>query len=97
MQSEILRGSQSLTPSEQRAAVPNSRSAQAKFRLMMFLITVLTQLAVLPISALGQPPFYQDKTIKIIVAATPGGTGDFRVRGIERLRLPQGIREDRRR
>jgi hypothetical protein len=50
----------------------------------------------LPVSAPAQLPFYQDNN-KIIVAATPGGTGDFRVRGIERLRLPQGIREDRRR
>ena len=53
-----------------------------KIPLLMFLITVLTQLAILPISAPAQTPFYQDKTIKIIVAATPGGTGDFRVRAL---------------
>ena len=55
---------------------------RTKFPLLMLLITVLTHLAILPISAIAQTPFYQDKTIKIIVAATPGGTGDFRVRAL---------------
>jgi tripartite-type tricarboxylate transporter receptor subunit TctC len=55
---------------------------RSKFPLLMFLIAVLTQLAILPISALAQSPFYQEKTVKIIVAATPGGTGDFRVRAL---------------
>jgi len=82
MQDKILRQSQLLMYCVQRAAAPDSRSARAKFPLLILAITVLTQLAVLPISALGQPPFYQDKTIKIIVAATPGGTGDFRVRAL---------------
>ncbi len=82
MQDKILRQSQLLMYCVQRAAAPDSKSARAKFPLLIFAITVLTQLAVLPISALGQPPFYQDKTIKIIVAATPGGTGDFRVRAL---------------
>jgi tripartite-type tricarboxylate transporter receptor subunit TctC len=82
MQDKILRQSQLLMYCVQRAAAPDSKSARAKFPLVIFAITVLTQLAVLPISALGQTPFYQDKTIKIIVAATPGGTGDFRVRAL---------------
>ena len=82
MQDNILHQSQSLMYCVQRAAAPDSKSARAKFPLLIFAITVLTQLAVLPISARGQPPFYQDKTIKIIVAATPGGTGDFRVRAL---------------
>ena len=82
MQDKILRQSQSLMYCVQPAAAPDSKPARAKFPLLIFAITVLTQLAVLPISALGQPPFYQDKTIKIIVAATPGGTGDFRVRAL---------------
>jgi tripartite-type tricarboxylate transporter receptor subunit TctC len=55
---------------------------RSKFPLLMFVIAVLTQLAILPISALAQSPFYQEKTVKIIVAATPGGTGDFRVRAL---------------
>jgi tripartite-type tricarboxylate transporter receptor subunit TctC len=82
MQDKILRQSQLLMYCVQRAAAPDSKSARAKFPLLIFAIMVLTQLAVLPISALGQPPFYQDKAIKIIVAATPGGTGDFRVRAL---------------
>jgi tripartite-type tricarboxylate transporter receptor subunit TctC len=82
MQDKILRQSQLLMYCVQRGAAPDSKSARAKFPLLIFAITVLTQLSVLPISALGQPLFYQDKTIKIIVAATPGGTGDFRVRAL---------------
>ena len=35
-----------------------------------------------PRTAAGQAPFYQGKTIRIVVAATPGGTGDFRVRAL---------------
>ena len=35
-----------------------------------------------PRSVGAQTPFYEGKTIKIIVAATPGGTGDFRVRAL---------------
>jgi tripartite-type tricarboxylate transporter receptor subunit TctC len=50
--------------------------------MLMLLIMVLPHLAVLPISALAQTPFYQGKTIRIVVAATPGGTGDFRVRAL---------------
>ena len=82
MQHKILRRSQSLICSQQRAAATNSKSAGAKFPLLMSLIRILTPLTILPISALAQTPFYQDKTIKIIVAATPGGTGDFRVRAL---------------
>jgi tripartite-type tricarboxylate transporter receptor subunit TctC len=82
MQDKILRQSQLLMYCVQQVAAPDSKSARAKFPLLIFAITVLTQLAVLPISALGQSSFYQDKTIKIIVAATPGGTGDFRVRAL---------------
>ncbi len=54
------------------------------------LSTVLTHVEMLPISAPAQTPFYQDNS-KIIVAATPRGIGDFRVRGIQRSRLPQVI------
>jgi tripartite-type tricarboxylate transporter receptor subunit TctC len=82
MQDKILRHSQFLMSCVQRAAAPNSKFARAKFPLRIFLITLLTHLAILPISALAQTPFYQDKSVKIIVAATPGGTGDFRVRAL---------------
>jgi tripartite-type tricarboxylate transporter receptor subunit TctC len=51
-------------------------------RLGAFVVTVLAYLAVLPNVARSQTPFYQGKTIKIVVAATPGGTGDFRVRAL---------------
>lgn len=53
-----------------------------KYSVLIFLIAVLTHLAVLPIFAFSQTPFYQGKTIKVVVAATPGGTGDFRVRAL---------------
>jgi tripartite-type tricarboxylate transporter receptor subunit TctC len=81
MHDKIRRRPQSLMSSVQRPAAPNSKSARAKFPLRIFLITLLTHL-ILPISALAQTPFYQDKSVKIIVAATPGGTGDFRVRAL---------------
>ncbi len=45
-------------------------------------VCALVLLAALPPVARAQAPFYQGKTIKIIVAATPGGTGDFRVRAL---------------
>jgi hypothetical protein len=33
---------------------------------------------------MSQSPFYQGKSVKIVVAATPGGTGDFRrANGVE--------------
>jgi tripartite-type tricarboxylate transporter receptor subunit TctC len=51
-----------------------------KVSLLMVLIALLTHAAALP--ARSQTPFYQGKTVKIIVAATPGGTGDFRVRAL---------------
>ena len=82
MQDKILRSPRSQMSSVQRGVRPKSKSAGPKFPLLMFLITVLTHLALLPISALSQTPFYQEKTVKIIVAATPGGTGDFRVRAL---------------
>lgn len=82
MQDKILRQSQLLMTACSGRLRRTADLPERNFPLLVFVITVLTQLAVLPISALGQPPFYQDKTIKIIVAATPGGTGDFRVRAL---------------
>ena len=74
MKNKIPLGSQSPIPS----AAPDTK----KLSLRIFLIAALAHLAVLPIAALSQTPFYQGKTVKIIVAATPGGTGDFRVRAL---------------
>jgi tripartite-type tricarboxylate transporter receptor subunit TctC len=66
----------------ERGFAPNRKHARKNLRLRIFLIAVLVHLTVLPISALSQTSFYQGKTVKIIVAATPGGTGDFRVRAL---------------
>ena len=82
MKNKVFTGSHSLISSGQRAAVPDTRVGRTKFSRLIFLVTVLTHLAVLPIVAGSQTPFYQGKTIKIVVAATPGGTGDFRVRAL---------------
>lgn len=82
MKDSILTSSRLLMSSVQRAFAPSTRFARTKFPLLIFLVTILTHLTVLPIAARSQTPFYQGKTIKIVVAATPGGTGDFRVRAL---------------
>src|SRR5687768_11738790 len=71
----------SLRSSVQCAAVRH-RFGRRKFSLLIFLVALLTHLAILPIKAQSQTPYYEGKTIKIVVAATPGGTGDFRVRAL---------------
>jgi len=82
MQNKMLRRSRSLMSSVQTAVVPNRKFAIGlKLSLLMLLVTVI-HVSVLPISGRAQTPFYQGQTIKIIVAATPGGTGDFRVRAL---------------
>lgn len=82
MKNNIFTSSRLLMSAAQRAFASNRKHARKKLRLRMFLLAVVVHLAVLPISALSQTPFYQGKTVKIIVAATPGGTGDFRVRAL---------------
>ena len=82
MQNNTVACRNSFTCSVQSAAVRSGSFARMKFSLPMFVIAVLVYFAVLPNSALCQAPFYQGKTVKIIVAATPGGTGDFRVRAL---------------
>jgi tripartite-type tricarboxylate transporter receptor subunit TctC len=77
----IFRSVQSLIFPLIRAGGPN-KGHGPKLLILIFLVSVCSDAAVLPISAQAQSPFYQDKTIKIIVAATPGGTGDFRVRAL---------------
>src|SRR5262249_40588833 len=49
--------------------------------LLILLIAILSQLAILPISALSQTPFYQGKTLKII-NNDPGGTAGMRVKAV---------------
>ena len=68
--------------SGQSANAPRGNFTCMQFSLQMFVVAVLAWVAVLPNTALCQIPFYQGKTVKIIVAATPGGTGDFRVRAL---------------
>jgi tripartite-type tricarboxylate transporter receptor subunit TctC len=61
---------------------PRENSGGTKFSLMLFAMALLAYFAVPPGSVLCQVPYYQGKTVRIIVAATPGGTGDFRVRAL---------------
>ena len=82
MKNKVLTSSQLVMSPVQRAATPDTNFARTQFPLLIFLITLFSHLAVLPIAARSQTPFYQGKTVKIIVAATPGGTGDFRVRAL---------------
>jgi len=50
--------------------------------LMAWVMTACGTLAVALPSALAQTPFYQGKTVKVVVAGTLGGTADFRVRAL---------------
>lgn len=78
----------SIRSSEIPASFLRQRSAQSrksrgqKISLMLLLMVLVTRFAGWPAPARAQAPFYEGKTIKIIVAATPGGTGDFRVRAL---------------
>jgi tripartite-type tricarboxylate transporter receptor subunit TctC len=67
--------------SSMRLSIPLHRLAE-HLRPEIILLAILVQLAAFPWSALAQAPFYEGKTVKVIVAATPGGTGDFRVRAL---------------
>jgi tripartite-type tricarboxylate transporter receptor subunit TctC len=60
----------------------NGIFGRMKLSLPVLVCVALAYTSGLPESALCQVPFYQGKTVKIIVAATPGGTGDFRVRAL---------------
>jgi tripartite-type tricarboxylate transporter receptor subunit TctC len=48
-----------------------------KYSLLIFLMIVLSHLVVLPISVFSQTPFYQGKTIRIIVGSDSGGLYDL--------------------
>ena len=49
--------------------------------LLALFIAIFSHLAILPISALSQTPFYQGKTLKII-NNDPGGTAGMRVKAV---------------
>ena len=53
-----------------------------KYSVLIFLIAVLTHLAVLPISAFSQTPFYQGRTLLVVAGTAPGGAGDYRTRAL---------------
>jgi tripartite-type tricarboxylate transporter receptor subunit TctC len=83
MQDMVFKSSRSLISPLRPAAAPNGRFAEGtKLPLLTLLIAVFTHLVVSQPRAVAQTPFYQGKTVKIVVAATPGGTGDFRVRAL---------------
>jgi tripartite-type tricarboxylate transporter receptor subunit TctC len=53
----------------------------AKYRLLMFLSTLLLQVSVLPSAIFSQTPFYQGKTLRV-VNNDPGGTAGMRVKAV---------------
>jgi hypothetical protein len=59
------------------------RSAMAKKHLIVrFWVTVVAVLAVLADGALAQVPFYQGKTLVVVVGTAPGGAGDHRTKAL---------------
>jgi tripartite-type tricarboxylate transporter receptor subunit TctC len=83
MQQRVFRSSRRPTSSVQGDAKSNrSFPVAAKFLLVILLLTISAHGVLLANHAAAQTPFYQGKTVKIVVAATPGGTGDFRVRAL---------------
>ena len=65
---------------------PAPMSMRVAPRLYHFVLALVTTavgiLAITPFSAFAQTPFYQGKAVKVVVAGTPGGTADFRVRAL---------------
>jgi tripartite-type tricarboxylate transporter receptor subunit TctC len=58
------------------------KSMAARFYARSLLLFSLIALSTVVDAGAAQAPFYEGKTLKIVVAATPGGTGDFRVRAL---------------
>jgi len=81
MQARPFRSFQ-LAMSPKPSAMSKSVALGAHLFLLACVMTALGMLAIAPPSALSQTPFYQGKTVRIVVAATPGGTADFRVRAL---------------
>ena len=71
-----------LAMSPEPSAMSKSVASGAHLFLLGCAMTALGMLAMAPPSAFSQAPFYQGKTVRIVVAATPGGTADFRVRAL---------------
>jgi len=53
-----------------------------KYSVERFLAAVISALALLADSASAQAPFYQGKTLLVVVGSTAGGAGDFRTRAL---------------
>ena len=58
------------------------KPAAARFYRNSLLLVFLSACSFAAEAGAAQAPFYEGKTLKIVVAATPGGTGDFRVRAL---------------
>jgi tripartite-type tricarboxylate transporter receptor subunit TctC len=82
MQNKVFRSFQAVLGWAPSGAPKRRFALPTKYLFLASVMAVITHLAVLPTAAISQTPFYQGKTVKIIVAATPGGTGDFRVRAL---------------
>ena len=52
-----------------------------RFRCLL-LAAGVTASAILPMEALSQAPFYQGKTVTVVISTSPGGTGDLRVKAL---------------
>ncbi len=60
-----------------------SRRSPFKHRiLLIFMLATVAMLATAPFYGFAQTPLFQSKSVKIVVAGTPGGTADFRVRAV---------------
>lgn len=52
-----------------------------KYSVLAFLVTILAH-PVLPVFVFSQAPFYQDKTISVILGGPPGGAADLRTKAV---------------
>ena len=71
-----------LAVSLDQSAISKSVAPRARFFFLACVMAALALLVIARASAFSQTPFYQGKTVKMIVAGTPGGTADFRVRAL---------------
>jgi tripartite-type tricarboxylate transporter receptor subunit TctC len=53
-----------------------------KHLIVPFWVTIVAVLAVLADGALAQAPFYQGKTLVVVLGTAPGGAGDHRTRAL---------------
>src|ERR1700752_4067904 len=81
MQAKTFRRFQ-LAMSAKPSAMSKRVAQQARLFLMACMTTACAMVAAALPSAVAQTPFYQGKTVKIVVAGTLGGTADFRVRAL---------------